>query len=79
MKFGVQIPGTVEEALHFDKEAGNGIWKQAIRKEWKNSRVAFKILDCGEGPPVGYKEITFHLRLCPNKKIQTQSTDTNRL
>lgn len=61
MKFGVQIPTTVEEALQLDQEAGNDLWRRAIEKEWKNSRVAFKLLDRGEPPPVGFTEITCHL------------------
>ena len=61
MKFGIQIPGTVEEALKLDNEAGNKLWQTAIEKEWKNSRVAFKLLERGQPPPVGFKEITCHL------------------
>ena len=44
MKFGIQSPGTVEEALKLDKEGVNDLWRKAIEKEWKNSRVAFKFL-----------------------------------
>ena len=61
MKFGIQIPGTVEEALKLDSEAGNELWRKAIEKEWTNSRVVFKMLDQGKPPPVGFKEITCHL------------------
>ena len=70
MKFRVQIPGTVEEALCLDKDDGNDLWKQAIEKEWKNFCISCNLLDCGESAPIGYKEITFHLRLCPNKKYR---------
>ena len=61
MKFWIQIPGTVEQALRLDKESGNNLWQTAIEKEWKNSRIAFKLLERGEPPPVGFKEITCHL------------------
>ena len=61
MKFGIQILGMVEEVLKLDSEAGNELWRKVIEKEWKNSRVAFKMLDRGEPPPVGFKEITCHL------------------
>jgi hypothetical protein len=61
MKFGIEIPGTVEQAKQLDKENGNTLWQDAITKEMKNSRVAFKLLERGEKPPVGHKEITCHL------------------
>ena len=61
MNFGIQIPGTVREAMELDREAGNNLWREAIEKEWKNSRVAFQLLERGQPPPVGYKEITCHL------------------
>ena len=61
MKFRVQIPGTVEEALCLDKDDGNDLWKQAIEKEWKNFCISCNLLDCGESAPIGYKEITCHL------------------
>ena len=35
--------------------------EKSIEKEWENARIAFKLLDRGEPPPVGYKEITCHL------------------
>ena len=44
-----------------DKEAGNNLWQTAIEKEWKNSRIVFKLLERGEPPPVGFKDITCHL------------------
>ena len=33
MKFGIQILGTVEEALKLDKDAGNNLWQRAIKKK----------------------------------------------
>ena len=61
MKFGIQIPGTVEEAMELDRGAENNLWREAIEKEWENSRVAFQLLERGKPPPVGYKEITCQL------------------
>ena len=34
-KFGIQIPKSVKQALHYDKINGNNKWKQAIDKEMK--------------------------------------------
>ena len=61
MKFGIEIPGTVEQAVKLDTHNGNTLWQDAIIKEMKNSRVAFKLLERGEKPPVGHKEITCHI------------------
>ena len=61
MKFGIEIPGTVDQAVALDNQNGNTLWQDAIVKEMKNSRVAFKLLEQGEKPPVGHKEITCHL------------------
>ena len=60
MKYGVKIPATVEEAEKFDRENGNSIWSASISKELKNVIVAFKLLQDGEVPPVGSKEIPYH-------------------
>ena len=60
-KFGFKIPKTVQDALHLDRENGNNLWRNAIEKEMKNSRVAFEILGQDDIPPVGSKKITCHL------------------
>ena len=61
MKFGVEVPLTVEEALALDKKNDNSLWEDAIKKKMKNSRVAFHLLGRDERPPVGFKEIACHL------------------
>ena len=45
MKFGIEIPGDAQQAIALDKKNGNTFWTDAIKKEMKNSRVAFKLLD----------------------------------
>ena len=60
-KFGIEVPKTVDEALRLDKENGNTLWHDAIKKEMENSRVAFNLLGVDDGPPVGFKEITCHM------------------
>lgn len=61
MKFGIEIPGTVEQAIALDTRNRNAFWQDAIKKEMKNARIAFALLPRGDKPPVGYKEITCHL------------------
>jgi hypothetical protein len=60
-KFGVKVPTTVAEAERFDKENGNTLWQDAIRKEMDSVRIAFKILNGTEAVPPGHQEITCHL------------------
>ena len=60
-KFGFEVPTTVEDAIRIDKENGNTLWQDAIRKEMENVRVAFKILNDGEEPPPGYQRMDGHL------------------
>ena len=61
IKFGIQEPNSVEETYKLDKENNNTHWHNAITKELKNVIVAFKLLGEGENPPVGSKEIPYHI------------------
>ena len=61
MKFGLDVPNTVEEALAIDKKNGNDFWRKAIEKEMKNVGVAFEVLGDDDKLPPGYKQITCHL------------------
>lgn len=61
IKYGVQVPRSVDEALQFDKDNGNDLWAKSIDKEMKNVIVAFKLLEEGERPAVGSKLIPYHL------------------
>ena len=66
-KFGIKVPKTVEEAQRFDRENGNTLWMDAIKKEMKHVMPAFTRAECsleeaksGKGLP-GYQEIKCHL------------------
>ena len=61
MKFGIAVPGTVDEAYALDKANGNSFWSDAIEKELKNVRVAFKLLDDNEAVLPGSKLIPYHI------------------
>ena len=41
-KWGLEVPQSVDDALAIDKKNGNTFWADAIAKEMKNVRVAFK-------------------------------------
>ncbi len=60
-KFGIELPKTVQEALALDKKNGNTLWADAISKEIKNVRVAFKILPDGQPAPIGHQKIPCHM------------------
>ena len=49
-KFGIQVLKTVREALDLDKANGNNLWWEAIKKEMKAVRIAFKIQEGDEKP-----------------------------
>jgi len=60
-KFGIELPKTVKEAFELDKKNGNTLWADAIAKEMRDVRVAFKILPDGQPAPVGYQRIPCHM------------------
>ena len=61
MKFGVDVPSSVEEVLKLDKSNGDTKWRDAIDKEVRNVLVTFKLLQDGEHFPVSSKEIPYHI------------------
>ena len=60
-KYGVEIPRDVEHAHEIDARNGNTLWRDALKKEMYNVRVAFEILDEGVHAPHGWKQVTGHL------------------
>ncbi len=60
-KFGIEVPKTVREALDLDKKNGNTLWADAIAKEMKDVRVAFKLLPDGQSAPIGFQKIPCHM------------------
>jgi hypothetical protein len=60
-KFGIQVPKTLGETVKLDEENGNTLWQDAIRKQMKNVRIAFKVLNGEEAIPPTYQEIRCHM------------------
>ena len=56
-KFDIEVPKTVVEVIALDENNGDTLWQDAIAKEIKNVRAAFKILAEGSKPPPGYQKI----------------------
>jgi hypothetical protein len=44
-KFGIEVPKSWDDCVRIDKENNNTLWQDAVRKEMKNVRIAFKILN----------------------------------
>jgi hypothetical protein len=47
--------------VRLDKENDNTLWQDAVRKEMKNVRISFKILNGEESVPPTYQEIRCHM------------------
>jgi hypothetical protein len=47
--------------VRLDKENDNTIWQDAVRKEMKNVRISFKIINGEESVPPTYQEIHCHM------------------
>ncbi|KAI2504635.1 Reverse transcriptase (RNA-dependent DNA polymerase) [Fragilaria crotonensis] len=60
-KFGFEVPKTFDDCLRIDRENGNTLWQDAIRKEMAKVQVAFEVLGDGTLPPPTYQEIRCHL------------------
>jgi hypothetical protein len=60
-KFGIELPKTVAEAYELDRRNGDTKWADAIAKEMKNVRVAFRILPDGERAPQNYQFVHCHM------------------
>ncbi|GFH50430.1 hypothetical protein CTEN210_06904 [Chaetoceros tenuissimus] len=60
-KFGIQVPGSWEEAIKIDEANNYTLWHDAIKKEMVNAKCAFKLLARGDKPSPGYNEILCHL------------------
>ena len=61
--FGVQVPVGVKQALHLDRENGNTLWEDSIKKELSqlNECGTFRALDKDENAPEGYQQIPYHI------------------
>ncbi len=60
-KFGIEVPKTIRDALDIDRRNGNTFWADAIAKEMKDVRVAFKLLLDGQPVPIGHQKISCHM------------------
>jgi hypothetical protein len=59
--FVIEVPKSWEKCVRLDKENGNTLWQDAIRKEMKNVQISFQILNVEEAVPPNYQAIWFHM------------------
>ena len=60
-KFGIEVPKSVAQAYALDKKNGNTQWVDAITKDMKDVRPAFKKLESEEIVPIGYHWVNYHM------------------
>ena len=62
-KYGIKVPRNYKEAVQFDKENGNTLWQDAIKKEMNQilDFRTFKALPKGEKHPKDYTYVPVHL------------------
>ena len=60
-KYGIEMATSVGHAYEIDKGNGNTLWRDAIKKEMTNVRIAFEVLEEGENAPVAWRKVSGHL------------------
>jgi hypothetical protein len=60
-KFGIEVPKSWDYCVRLDKENENTLLQDAVRKEMKNIRIAFQILNGDESFSPTYQEIRCHM------------------
>jgi hypothetical protein len=60
-KLGSEVPKSWDDCVRLDKENGNTLWQDVARKETKNVRIKFKILNGDESFPLTYQDIWCHI------------------
>jgi hypothetical protein len=60
-KFGIEVPKNWDDCVRLDKENDNTLCQDAVRKEMKNFRIAFNILNVEESVHPTYQDIRCHM------------------
>ena len=61
MKYSMRIPTSITESYEIDKENGNTLWRDAIKREMENVSIALKVLEDGKRPLAAHKRVPFHM------------------
>jgi hypothetical protein len=62
-KFGIQVPMSWDDCARLDTDNGNTLWQDIVRKDMKNVRIAFKIVNGDEAIPPTYQDIHCHIMI----------------
>ena len=54
--FGIEIPTSYADYKRLDKDNGNNVWIDALKKKMEDIGIAFKVLEEDEHLSVGYKK-----------------------
>ena len=60
-KYGHKVPNSIQEAFVLDRKYGTTRWRDAVAREMKNVRVAFRLLEPGERIPPTHEFVPCHM------------------
>ena len=60
-KYSIEVPTSINDALHIDKEIGNMFWTNAVNLEMSNVGIAFEVLKKGQQAPPGWRKSSGHI------------------
>jgi hypothetical protein len=60
-KFGIEVAKSWDDCFRLDKENDNTLWQDVVRKDTKNVRIAFQILNDDDDIPPTYQETRCHM------------------
>ena len=55
-KYGIEVPTSINDALHIDKENGNMFLTNAVNLEMSNVGIVFEVLKKGQQAPPGLRK-----------------------
>jgi hypothetical protein len=59
--FGIEVSNSWDDCIILDKENGNILWQDAVRKEIKNAHIVFQIFNGDEAVRPTYQEMLCHM------------------
>jgi hypothetical protein len=60
-KFGIEVPKSWDDCVRLDTYNDNTIWQDEVRKEMKNVRISFNIINGETSVPPTYQDIRCHM------------------
>ena len=60
MKYCMQITTSITDAYAIDRENGNTVWRDAIKREMEIVSFVFEVLEDGKKLSAAHKQVSFH-------------------